>query len=55
MISPQLFAAQLAKCVCGITLVSATQVQVAHHFNVRRVRLAEGSVRPCRDHAGAAA
>ncbi|MFC0250885.1 amino acid deaminase [Massilia consociata] len=38
--SPQLFAAQLANGAWGITLASATQVQVAHRFNVRRVLLA---------------
>ncbi len=38
--SPQLFAAQLANGAWGITLASATQMQVAHRFNVRRVLLA---------------
>jgi D-serine dehydratase len=38
--SPQLFAAQLANGAWGITLASATQVQAAHRFNVRRVLLA---------------
>lgn len=38
--SPQLFAAQLANGAWGITLASATQVAVAHRFNVRRVLLA---------------
>jgi len=38
--SPQLFAAQLANGAWGITLASATQVQVAHRFGVRRVLLA---------------
>ncbi|NNG24243.1 amino acid deaminase [Telluria aromaticivorans] len=38
--SPQLFGAQLANGAWGITLASATQVQVAHRFNVRRVLLA---------------
>ncbi|VXC22422.1 amino acid deaminase [Massilia sp. 9I] len=38
--SPQLFAAQLANGAWGITLASATQIQVAHRFNVRRVLLA---------------
>jgi D-serine dehydratase len=38
--SPQLFAAQLANGAWGITLASATQVQVAYRFNVRRVLLA---------------
>ncbi|HAV36265.1 MAG TPA: hypothetical protein DCX52_07895 [Massilia sp.] len=39
--SPQLFGAQLANGAWGITLASATQVQVAHRFGVRRVLLAE--------------
>lgn len=38
--SPQLFAAQLANGAWGITLASATQIQVAYRFNVRRVLLA---------------
>ncbi|MGZ8287963.1 MAG: amino acid deaminase [Telluria sp.] len=38
--SPQLFGAQLANGAWGITLATATQVQVAHRFNVRRVLLA---------------
>ena len=38
--SPQLFGAQLANGAWGITLASATQVQVAHRFGVRRVLLA---------------
>lgn len=38
--SPQLFAAQLANGAWGITLATATQVAVAHRFNVRRVLLA---------------
>jgi len=38
--SPQLFAAQLANGAWAITLASATQVQMAHRFNVRRVLLA---------------
>jgi D-serine dehydratase len=38
--SPQLFAAQLANGAWGITLATATQVQVAYRFGVRRVLLA---------------
>lgn len=38
--SPQLFGAQLANGAWGLTLASATQVQVAHRFGVRRVLLA---------------
>jgi D-serine dehydratase len=38
--SPQLFGAQLANGAWGITLASASQVQVAHRFGVRRVLLA---------------
>ncbi|RJG15848.1 amino acid deaminase [Massilia cavernae] len=38
--SPQLFGAQLANGAWGITLATATQVQMAHRFNVRRVLLA---------------
>lgn len=38
--SPQLFGAQLANGAWGMTLASATQVQVAHRFGVRRVLLA---------------
>jgi D-serine dehydratase len=38
--SPQLFGAQLANGAWGITLATATQVQVAHRFGVRRVLLA---------------
>jgi D-serine dehydratase len=38
--SPQLFGAQLANGAWGITLASATQVQVAYRFGVRRVLLA---------------
>jgi D-serine dehydratase len=38
--SPQLFGAQLANGAWGITLASATQVQLAHRFGVRRVLLA---------------
>lgn len=38
--SPQLFGAQLDNGAWGITLASATQVQVAHRFGVRRVLLA---------------
>lgn len=38
--SPQLFGAQLANGAWGITLASATQMQVAHRFGVRRVLLA---------------
>lgn len=38
--SPQLFGAQLANGAWGMTLATATQVQVAHRFGVRRVLLA---------------
>ncbi len=38
--SPQLFGAQLANGAWGMTLASATQVQLAHRFGVRRVLLA---------------
>ncbi|HWJ95541.1 MAG TPA: amino acid deaminase [Telluria sp.] len=38
--SPQLFGAQLANGAWGITLATATQVQTAHRFGVRRVLLA---------------
>jgi D-serine dehydratase len=38
--SPQLFGAQLANGAWGLTLASASQVQVAHRFGVRRVLLA---------------
>ena len=38
--SPQLFGAQLANGAWGNTLATATQVQVAHRFGVRRVLLA---------------
>jgi D-serine dehydratase len=38
--SPQLFGAQLANGAWGMTLASATQVQAAHRFGVRRVLLA---------------
>jgi D-serine dehydratase len=38
--SPQLFGAQLANGAWGITLATATQVQLAHRFGVRRVLLA---------------
>ena len=38
--SPQLFGAQLANGAWGITLATATQIQVAHRFGVRRVLLA---------------
>ncbi len=44
--SPQLFGAQLANGAWGITLASATQVQVAHRFGVRRVLLANQLVAP---------
>lgn len=37
---PQLFGAQLARGAWGITLATASQVQVAHRFGVRRVLLA---------------
>jgi D-serine dehydratase len=37
---PQLFGAQLANGAWGMTLASATQVQLAHRFGVRRVLLA---------------
>lgn len=45
-ISPQLFGAQLANGAWGITLASATQVQVAHRFGVRRVLLANQLIAP---------
>lgn len=38
--SPQLFGAQLANGAWAMTLATATQVQVAHRFGVRRVLLA---------------
>ena len=38
--SPQLFGAQLANGAWGMTLASATQVQLAHRFGVRRILLA---------------
>jgi D-serine dehydratase len=38
--SPQLFGAQIANGAWGLTLATATQVQVAHRFGVRRVLLA---------------
>jgi D-serine dehydratase len=44
--SPQLFGAQLANGAWGITLASATQVQIAHRFGVRRVLLANQLVAP---------
>lgn len=44
--SPQLFGAQLANGAWGLTLASATQVQVAHRFGVRRVLLANQLVAP---------
>jgi D-serine dehydratase len=44
--SPQLFAAQLANGAWGITLATATQVQVAYRFGVRRVLLANQLVAP---------
>jgi len=44
--SPQLFGAQLANGAWGITLASATQVQVAHRFGVRRVLLANQLIAP---------
>jgi D-serine dehydratase len=44
--SPQLFGAQLANGAWGITLASATQVQVAYRFGVRRVLLANQLVAP---------
>lgn len=44
--SPQLFGAQLANGAWGITLASASQVQVAHRFGVRRVLLANQLVAP---------
>ena len=37
---PQLFGAQLANGAWGMTLATATQVQLAHRFGVRRVLLA---------------
>jgi D-serine dehydratase len=44
--SPQLFGAQLANGAWGMTLASATQVQLAHRFGVRRVLLANQLVAP---------
>ncbi|MEW6021232.1 MAG: amino acid deaminase [Pseudomonadota bacterium] len=44
--SPQLFGAQLANGAWGITLASASQVQVAHRFGVRRVLLANQLIAP---------
>jgi D-serine dehydratase len=44
--SPQLFGAQLANGAWGITLATATQLQVAHRFGVRRVLLANQLVAP---------
>jgi len=44
--SPQLFGAQLANGAWGITLASATQVQIAHRFGVRRVLLANQLIAP---------
>jgi len=44
--SPQLFGAQLANGAWGITLASATQVQVAARFGVRRVLLANELIAP---------
>jgi D-serine dehydratase len=44
--SPQLFGAQLANGAWGITLASATQMQVAYRFGVRRVLLANQLVAP---------
>jgi D-serine dehydratase len=38
--SPQLFGAQLGNGAWGMTLATATQVQVAHRFGVRRILLA---------------
>ncbi len=49
--SPQLFGAQLANGAWGITLASATQVQVAHRFGVRRVLLANQLVARADIHA----
>ena len=43
---PQLFGAQLANGAWGMTLASATQVQLAHRFGVRRVLLANQLVAP---------
>ena len=43
---PQLFGAQLASGAWGITLASASQVQIAHRFGVRRVLLANQLVAP---------
>ena len=44
--SPQLFGAQLANGAWGMTLASASQVQIAHRFGVRRVLLANQLVAP---------
>ena len=43
---PQLFGAQLGNGAWGITLASASQVQIAHRFGVRRVLLANQLVAP---------
>lgn len=44
--SPQLFGAQIANGAWGMTLATATQVQLAHRFGVRRVLLANQLVAP---------
>jgi len=44
--SPQLFGAQLANGAWGITLATASQVQVAYRFGVRRVLLANQLIAP---------
>jgi D-serine dehydratase len=49
--SPQLFDAQLANGAWGITLATASQVQVAHRFGVRRVLLANQLVAPADIHS----
>lgn len=49
--SPQLFGAQLAAGAWGMTLASATQVQSAHRFGVRRVLLANQLVARADIHA----
>ena len=49
--SPQLFGAQLANGAWGMTLATATQVQTAHRFGVRRVLLANQLVARADIHA----
>ena len=49
--SPQLFGAQLANGAWGMTLATASQVQTAHRFGVRRVLLANQLVARADIHA----